>query len=183
MVDTWPINGDLLFHVGPCWKKRDHVPNPCEKNGCLRFGKGPTGPKGIWNLTYAFPLWSMSEKWGQVPKPFKIILILFILKGPSCSQMGLEPGLCFSTLVHDEKWDQVPNPLFNPFVFVHFWKGPNWSQRGLEPDLCSSTLVHVGQNGVKFQFFFEIMLVLFMLKGSNWYQRGLEFYLCFATLV
>ena len=30
MVDTWPINGDLLFHVGPFWKKWDHVPNPFE---------------------------------------------------------------------------------------------------------------------------------------------------------
>ena len=156
MVDTWPINGDLLFHVGPFWKKWDHVPNPFEIGlGVFVLEKNLTGPKRIWNLTSAYPFWSMLEKWGQVPNPFKIILTLFILKGAKLFPNGFGTwpllfhfGPCWKNGVRFQT-------LFtNHVVYCSFWKGPNWSQRGLEPDLCFSTLVHVGKNGVKFQTLF-----------------------------
>ena len=39
---------------------------------CSSFSiwRGQTGPEGVWNLTSAFPLWSMLEKMGSVSKPF-----------------------------------------------------------------------------------------------------------------
>jgi hypothetical protein len=38
--------------------------------GDFHFERGQAGPKGVWNLTSAFPLWSMLEKLGSGSKPF-----------------------------------------------------------------------------------------------------------------
>ena len=54
--------------------------------GPFHFERGQAGPKWVWNLASAFPLWSMLEKVFQTL--FKIILVLFILKGVTLVPKG-----------------------------------------------------------------------------------------------
>ena len=79
-----------------------------------------TGPEGVWNLTRAVPLWSLSEKTGQVPKPFWNQFGPFHFgKKQTWSKWVWNLTLavpCWSVL---ENRTQVPNPfeiILVPFV-------------------------------------------------------------------
>ena len=58
------------------------------------------GPEGSGTRPLLFHFGTSWKKLGQVPNPFRIILIPFILKGTKLVPKGLEPDPCFSTLVH-----------------------------------------------------------------------------------
>jgi hypothetical protein len=95
------------------------------------------------------PCW---KKWGQVPNPFEIILVLFILKGAMLVPNGFGTWpLLFHFGPCWEKWGQVPNPFKIILVFsiskgvklvpkgfgtrpLLFHFGPCWKKWGQVPN-------------------------------------------------
>jgi len=89
--------------------------------------RGQAGPKWVWNLAFAFPLWSMLEKWGQVPNPLTIILFFVCLKGAKLvpKAFGTSPllfhfGSCWKNGV---KFQNLFKIMLAPLLFNF---GPCW---------------------------------------------------------
>ena len=171
------------FWKRPDWSQKDLEPDLCfstlvhvGKMGSgskpflnyfhpFHFERGQTVSKWDWNLASAFPLWSVLQKWCQVPNPFyKSCCFLFISKGSKLVPKGfgtwpllLHFGSCWKKFWH----------FLKSFGWLSFWKGPSWSQRGLKPDLCFSTLVHVRKTGVKFQTLLKSFYSFSFWKGQT----------------
>ena len=116
--------GLCFFHDGPCWRKRDHAPSLFDTVLVVFVLEKTTGPTEISHLTSAFPLWSMLEKLGQVPNPFKIILILCILKEAKLvpNGFGIWP-LLFRFYPCWKNMARIQTLFWNSFVLAHFERG------------------------------------------------------------
>ena len=138
----------------------------------VQFEMRQTGPKGVWNLTSAFPLWSMLEKVVSHFKPFlKSVWWFSFWKGSSWSQRGLEPDLCFSTSVHVKKRGVRFKTLLKSFYSFSFWKGqtrPKWVWKMASAFPLWPMLEKVGLNSKRFlKWFWSFSF----WNGSNQSQR------------
>ena len=123
----------------------------------------------------------MLEKRSQVPNPFKIIFVPFILKGdkPEPKGFGIRP-LVFHVGPRCKKWGQVRNSfkiISAPFIL----KGAKLVPKGFG---TWTMLFHFGpcwKEWVRFQTLLKSFWPLSFWKGSSWYRRRLEPDPCFST--
>ena len=121
MPDQWDSVFSTMVHVG----EKGIMLQACLTSFWLfSFWKKTTGPTEISTLTSAFPLWSMLKKLGQVPNPFKIILILCILKEAKLvpNGFGIWP-LLFRFYPCWKNMARIQTLFWNSFVLAHFERG------------------------------------------------------------
>ena len=112
---------------------------------CL-FERSQTGPKGVWNLSSAFPLWSMLEKCGQVPSPFLTQIRPFHFEQGQTSPEGVwSLTSAFPLWSMLDKMGSSSKPFRNQFGPVHFERGHAgskwvWNLASAFPLWCLDTI-------------------------------------------